>query len=816
MHSATRLLIAVTALALLAPAAPAAAQTVVGRVIDRATMQPLPGAFVVLEDSTGARQQGVLSGSEGAFVLQAAAPGSYRLVTEMIGYATTRSQPVLLEAGATIRRDVDVAVQAVSLEGIEVRTASRCRPGPGTGPATARLWEEARKALEVARWSEAQGALRFEVVEHRRQLDARTLRVTGQTERERTGLYDQSPYRSIAATRLSSGGYVQESPDGLYDWYAPDAAVLLSDSFLDTHCFRVAAPPREEPGLIGLGFEPVPGRDLADIEGVLWIERATGELRRLDFQYVQIPEPSGDWPHVGGRIEFERLATGMWIVRRWRIRMPLEATLTGGYGSAGGGELELLTLSEQGAEVRRVLTQDGEPVADATGATLYGTVTTDGQEPLPGASVEVLPTGARAVTGAEGGYRLTGLSSGRFAVRVTHPDLDLLGLHEERVVELASGRATRLPIATSLDAADARTLCGQAGWVGAEGDAPVVVYGRVTDPAAGAAIPGALVTVEGARSTGRVTADSAGVYRLCLPSQNEPVRLRAALIQQGRIMEGETAERRLSIARPGFAHLDLELPVAANATPAGRGSRWSNALLGEVVDGATGEPVASAMVSLIDADGQLSGSAVSDGQGRFRIPHPGRGRAYTLEVEHIGYGQSTGPVRFASGEEVRVEVELTTRAIELDPIVVRERRRGILANVGFYDRLERGLGLFIEREEIERRRPSAITDLLRGRPGLTVVTTRRFQEDVRLIGPVRLGAMENCQPKVVVDNAVVRMGGERRQLPMGDNVSQALNQLVPVDEIEAMEVYTHPSRIPVQYGGSDAACGVIVIWTRYR
>ena len=72
------------------------------------------------------------------------------------------------------------------------------------------------------------------------------------------------------------------------EFWAPDAGVLLSDSFLDTHCLRIRAGGSE---LVGLDFEPVPNRDVADIAGTLWLDPATAELQRVDFRYVNLPVP---------------------------------------------------------------------------------------------------------------------------------------------------------------------------------------------------------------------------------------------------------------------------------------------------------------------------------------------------------------------------------------------------------------------------------------------------------------------------------------------------------------------------------------------
>jgi hypothetical protein len=346
---------AVLALAALAPVA-ATGQTVVGQVVEEDAERPLAGAFVVLEDSAGVRHGAVLAGDDGRFVVRAPSPGRYRLVARLIGYADQASGLFRLAADETVERRLEVRIRAISLEGIRAEVGKRCRRGPDGSDQTARLWDEARKALEIAEWGETGQALRFRIVRHRRELDARTLKVTAIQETGQRGYFAESPYQSIPAERLEAAGYIQdESRDGVWDHFAPDGEVLLSGSFLDTHCFRVEG---GDGSLVGLGFEPVAGRDLPDIRGTLWLDRGSAELRRLDFRYVNLPYPHDDWPQVGGMVEFERLGTGMWIVRRWYIRMPLGAERTGGYGG-DRARLSLRSLVEDGAEVTQVRERDG-------------------------------------------------------------------------------------------------------------------------------------------------------------------------------------------------------------------------------------------------------------------------------------------------------------------------------------------------------------------------------------------------------------------------------------------------------------------------
>ena len=76
-------------------------------------------------------------------------------------------------------------------------------------------------------------------------------------------------------------------------FFAPDASVLLSPSFASTHCFGLVAPPPGREALIGIEFRPnAPRRGHPDIEGTFWLDRASAELRSLDFRYTELPAPT--------------------------------------------------------------------------------------------------------------------------------------------------------------------------------------------------------------------------------------------------------------------------------------------------------------------------------------------------------------------------------------------------------------------------------------------------------------------------------------------------------------------------------------------
>lgn len=809
-------------LLLLAFPAGAAAQTVVGRVVDEATLEPLSAAFVVLQDRDGQRRAGVLTGPDGRFVLRAPAPGTYRLVTEMIGYAGATSEDVELAAGQTVERSIQVPVRAIALDGIQVAAGARCRARPGSGPETARLWDEARKALEVASWSETNASVQFQGLRSTRLLDPGSLRVVRQTETPWRGWSDRSPFLSIPAEELAQHGYVQAQDEEIV-YYAPDAEVLLSDSFLDNHCFAVAEAPRGEPELVGLSFEPLRDGDVPGIRGVLWLDQGSAELRRLEFDYTRVPGlPSHTWDSARGRVEFERLSTGVWIVRRWWIRMP-EVEMVPGQRPGADPRYRVAAVHETGAEVRAVRGADGRALSESTGATLYGVVTEEGSGlPVAGALVEVVAAGRTAATGEDGSYRFTDLPAGRFAVEVVHPDLDLAGVPpESAAVELAAGRASRLPVAVAVSAARADQICREHGWQTMRSSPhPVLLLGRVSDEAGDPAqevmvhIAEAATGAPAAAGGMRVLTDSEGVYRLCLDPVDGEVRVWAtpaeAILDAGAAESGIT----VTLADAGFVRADLALTRATTAV-GGRAGDWQSALLGTVLDEDTKAGIGGAQVSLFDADGVLVRSAVSDATGRFRIAYPDRGDAYEVRVEHVAYGTATGAVRFERSEQLTLEVLLGTRAIPLEPVVVTERRHRSLAQSGFYDRRARGTGVFVEVDDARRLRTSRVTDLLVGQPAIRMVPAGPMGTDVdiRIAGtdqPDVSGErmLRECQPTVFLDGMLMRRGG------VPNPQDHVLSDIINPDAVAGIEVFRRASEIPVQYRGSGAACGVVLIWTR--
>ncbi|MDB4951338.1 MAG: hypothetical protein JWM27_3987 [Gemmatimonadetes bacterium] len=435
---------------LLSGAARLDAQSVHGQVVEAQGGRPVAGALVVLLDDGGHQRGGVLSDAAGRFAMDAPAAGRYRLRAERVGRASTVSEPLDLRAGDA--REVRLAAGGalVELQGITVEGAVKKCARPGATVQTATLWEEARKAFAAADWAE-NTAFRFQVAQYARSLEPGSLRVRSE-ERKARSATAPSPFASLSPDSLSRLGYVVRQPDGAL-YYGPDVRVLASPQFVEEHCFRVTAAGPEQPGMVGLAFEPVRDRRLPDIRGTIWMDRASAELRYVEYGYANLPTrvPVGD---LGGRVEFERLPDGAWIVRRWRIRTPEIAVArraagmsTG--GASGGAQVESLAgIHENGGEVTGILTGDGRPLDAPARAAIAGTLTDAATgAPVAGARVYLSGTQYAAVTDGAGGFRIDAVAEGSYAVGYVHPRLDSLPAQPRpQVVAVKPGDEARVAL----------------------------------------------------------------------------------------------------------------------------------------------------------------------------------------------------------------------------------------------------------------------------------------------------------------------------------------------------------------------------------
>lgn len=585
------------ALLVLLGASPLAAQTVRGTLVEQGSGRPIPGTFVTLLDAAGEQRAGALTDSIGRFLLQAPGAGSYTLRAERIGYSTTLSPPLTLRPGEMREYRMVALAQAISLEGIEATGKKRrCTVRPGAGAQTALLWEEARKALNATALSEEQRLFQVTYVQYERDLHPRTLQVRGESTRSRTGL-SSSPFVSAPAENLAEKGYIQVDDEGA-SFYAPDAEVLLSDTFLDGHCFRTTSGEGNRSGWIGLAFEPLRGRKLPDVSGVLWLDRSTAELRSLEYRYTGLVLEEG-MDSVGGHLEFEQLPGGAWIVPRWWIRMPTvkeRRVQTRGWRMR---KVASIGLKEVGGEVIEVRTLAGVPIFGAFSVRLTGEVfdSTRGV-PLRGARVFLEGTPYAVIADSAGRFEMEGLPEGSYSLTFSHPRLDSLGFSPRpRTVTLKADGMSPIALAIPSPVAIWAAECPDS--VRAPGTG--VLVGLVRNTASGVPLPEARVSLKWPGGGAETTTSSAGRFRFCAVPEGAAVRAEAGFLGS----RSAPSEIRITGNIPSRHDLALEWrgPLGTARQPV--------RVTGRLLDAETSRPLSGATVRL--ANTRFDGTTDSDG-----------------------------------------------------------------------------------------------------------------------------------------------------------------------------------------------------------
>jgi hypothetical protein len=494
---------------------------------------PLPGAFVVLRTAAdSAEVERAMTDALGRFRMTVAPGGPYRLRAVAVGRESWESQPFTLDPDEPASFTIQMSLLPVALPALVVTADRRCRVRPDIGLAAGRLWDEARKVLDAVAWNERRGVFQHRLLRFERRRDPRTLALLSQEVRWVDGTARGSPFVAVPWQLLAEEGYVRQTADGGWEFSAPDANVLLSGAFADLHCLAVAAEGSDAPpGLVGVAFEPVSDRDVPDVEGVLWLDPASAELRFLEFRYTRIPWAI-DRRRLGGRLAFRRLPEGPWIVEQWYIRMPELAVRQAQpmVGAPRHAEWQLLSYLDQGGWVDEVRLPGGPVVWQARSAVIRGVVTDGvGGYPVEDGEVSVVTADRTARTDRDGAFRIDSLEPGRYHLVVSRLSTDR-SLRVQPPHPVIVGRADSVSVVLPLLSTESviRALCGTL-----TGDAGLVA-GFVRGHGSAAPHPGARVRISWRPGVGggsdttavvEVTTDEAGYYRACGLPVGSPLRI---------------------------------------------------------------------------------------------------------------------------------------------------------------------------------------------------------------------------------------------------------------------------------------------------
>jgi hypothetical protein len=436
-------------LCLVSSARSAAAQQLRGIARDSSTSAPLPGVVISAVDSIGATLSRTIADASGRFSLTLPTR-AVRVRAIRIGY---RPRDLLLPMGGS---SLEFAMTRIPpmLDAIRVTDRELC-PGSTDRGSAFQLWEQARAGLlasVVAR--EANPATATSVTFERRTIPGDEL-VRRQRVELHTGTTTRPFAAAAAASQFAAQGYLRDiGGDRLF--LAPDADVLLDESFAATHCFHLQVADAGHADQIGLAFVPVPGRpdSLVDVSGVIWIDRTEPALRSFDFRYTNL-EPAAVRAEAGGHLEFRNVSNGVSFIQWWSLRLPVLTQVMRSIATTplapaarrqDRRDMRATEIQESGGQVLQAKWQDGTSWREEpTGIT--GTLTQrSGTTPIPNALVTLTGTADTTSTDDQGNFSLTTMVPGRYSVVVADTTLGAFTppRTESRVVDVRRGQVTEL------------------------------------------------------------------------------------------------------------------------------------------------------------------------------------------------------------------------------------------------------------------------------------------------------------------------------------------------------------------------------------
>lgn len=278
-------------------------------------------------------------------------------------------------------------------------------------------------------------------------------------------------------------------------------------------------------------------------------------------------------------------------------------------------------------------------------------------------------------------------------------------------------------------------------------------------------------------------------------------------------------------SRPSQASRTLLAAITfawASTLPAQQGA----SLKGIVVDG-EGNPVPFAYIS---ADN--GASTVSGVDGQFALRNAGTSRNLLISARRLGFAPTRQSILLDSGAFIRLA--LNPLPAGLPDVEVRAEPGGYdeyLDRSGFYRRVAKAVdGTFINREKIDKRNPSELSAML------TDVRSVRVEREYGKRGKSTyvLGRGGVCTMGLVVDGQRIEINSPsnesvqaRIRSPLsrgtpstqprgGAGITESIDDIVPVNMIGAIEVYPNAAAVPNEFSHLTDACGLVVVWTRFR
>jgi hypothetical protein len=240
----------------------------------------------------------------------------------------------------------------------------------------------------------------------------------------------------------------------------------------------------------------------------------------------------------------------------------------------------------------------------------------------------------------------------------------------------------------------------------------------------------------------------------------------------------------------GARSLSRSLLAALLATAIGPQTGAAQATLrGRVVDSEFGQPLAGAAVGIRRSPLTLT----TDSLGRFEAKDLPAGDAQ-VTIRLLGYAPGAFWVRVPPSGDLDRVFALDFSGAQLPAVVVQARAERLVPRYAeFEQRRQRKLGAYLRWDDLKAF--GSVGDALRTVRGVKIQCNQQTFECFAV-----MARSPQCHPTWWIDGVEVR----------------SFHESTPIRDIYGIEVYRGAGEIPGEFAGSDAGCGVIVIWTKSR
>lgn len=242
----------------------------------------------------------------------------------------------------------------------------------------------------------------------------------------------------------------------------------------------------------------------------------------------------------------------------------------------------------------------------------------------------------------------------------------------------------------------------------------------------------------------------------------------------------------------GLLHFRWRLVLALVAVGVEAQTVYAQATIrGRVIDSEVGDALPGAVVSIRG----VSSTFITDTLGSFEATGLPPGEA-AVSIEVAGYTPGLFRVRLAAADKVERDFALDFSGHRLSSVVVQARAERLMPRyVDFERRRQRGLGAYFRWDELKQGSYNSVGDALRTVRGVRIRCNQQTYECFAAM--VR---SPNCPPTWWIDG--VEVG--------------SFHENTPIRDVYGIEIYRGAGEIPGEFSGSNAGCGVIVMWTKSR